>query len=88
MDMKLGCLLLVALVCVAEVVTQCNTPFQDCGLSGIKIDKVTLPNCCAAPCVLTRGANHTITVDYTPSKYNQENGASLLSGAYKIVLLI
>ena len=70
MDAKLGCLFAVValLGSVVGVLTQCKTPWEDCGSTGVKITNVVIPNCCQNPCVLKRGANNTVTVDFTPSK--------------------
>ena len=56
--------LLTVLVC--GVAAQCNTPWQDCGSTEVTINSVSIPNCCAAPCQITRGQSTNFTFSFTP----------------------
>ena len=46
----------------------CQTPWKDCGSTGMKIDNVVMPGCCSAPCQVPKGKNDSLSVFFTPGK--------------------
>lgn len=53
---------------VAALAQTCQTPWKDCGSTGMEIVNVSVQNCCAIPCKMIKGMNASITVTFEPSK--------------------
>ncbi|CAI8032202.1 hypothetical protein GBAR_LOCUS18227, partial [Geodia barretti] len=57
------------LLSLAPAVSECNTPWTDCGSTHVKINNVHVKNCCASPCKLVLGQNTTISFTFTPGMH-------------------
>ena len=68
LSVKLICLLLLTGCACVTFAQPCQTPWKDCGSTGMKINNVVVPGCCSNPCQMIKGKNSTITVTFTPSK--------------------